>query len=135
MKEQGKVIHIPEKAVMEQIEGYLDIKHYWYKRINVGMRKDEDESKKDGYRYTHFGTPGFPDYIFAFPFHGIPIIAFIEAKSSTGKQTPDQIAFQQEVKEQGMLYVLAKGYEASQQIEQGINDYIQQMAISPGTVE
>lgn len=44
----------------------------------------------------------------------------IEAKGSTGRQEPDQIAFQQMIEQYGGLYILAKGQTALDDVEAAI---------------
>jgi hypothetical protein len=61
---------------------------------------------------SHSGGAGVADIIaFPFCFKGTPSILWIEVKSETGKQSPEQKNFQQHVEEQQHFYLLARSPE------------------------
>ncbi len=72
-------------------------------RNNTGAYKTERGN------YIRYGAVGSPDIIAVQCKTGKFI--GIEAKSATGKQSPEQKAFQQKLEQCGALYILARGLD------------------------
>jgi hypothetical protein len=86
---------------LRAILDYLKLKRIFHLRLNTGATIGEYHGKK---RMFRFGSPGCPD-ILAVPDQSI---MWIEAKSSTGKQSELQKEWQKDVEKRGHTYILAR---------------------------
>lgn len=96
--------------MLRQKEGaiQLQIIHY-LKRIGAVVGKTKTMGVRYGkmFRYDPYLFIGFSDLV---AFHKKRIF-FIEVKSKTGTQTPEQKIFQNYVEEAGLTYILARSVE------------------------
>lgn len=81
-----------EKQVMKSIRIALETLEaegaiHWYERLNSGKVKTEYGG------YVQLCRQGTPDFIVAMPSKYGLVLYFIEAKSDTGKQSLQQVAF------------------------------------------
>ena len=86
-----------EHEIQKQIIEYLQAVGIFHWRNNTGRRN-----------HIQFGYPGSPDIIGILPdgrFLGI------EVKTRTGKQSPAQVIFQQNVEKSNGLYILARSID------------------------
>jgi hypothetical protein len=91
----------PEGYVQSAILDYLAAKHVLAYRMNTGAVKLES-------RLVRFGVKGMADII-AFPTRcSVPAVLWIEVKSATGKQSPEQKSFEAQVRKAGHAYVVAR---------------------------
>lgn len=84
-----------QRAVIE----YLAAKRYFYLRMNSGSLPNAQG------RPVRFGTPGCADIMAILP-SKLPM--WLEIKSPTGKQSPEQKAFQEEVEAHGHMYMVVR---------------------------
>jgi hypothetical protein len=107
-------LKVPERDVVRSIL----IRYEWDKRVFLRRRNTGagQFTYKGGVR---FGQPGDPD-IDGFLLGGRYIA--VECKSSTGRQSPEQKAFQAIVEQYGGLYILAKGQTALDDVENAIRE-------------
>lgn len=105
-----------EAQTQRAILDYLAAQRILHCRMNTGAMKAEHNGKT---RFLRFGRKGMAD-ILAFPKggclclncnswqrrHSMPL--WIEVKSATGRQSPEQKAFQAEVEADGHSYLLVR---------------------------
>jgi hypothetical protein len=98
----------PESFVLRSCLDLLAIERIWHVRLNTGSFALESKGKR---RFFRAGVKGMAD-ILATPLVQriavVPVVLWIEVKSETGRQRPDQRAFQQAVEEAGHFYLLAR---------------------------
>lgn len=88
----------PEAGVLAAILGLLAAEHVLAFRLNVG-------AMRVGRRFVRFGVPGMADVI-SFPRGRV---LWIEAKApENGRQSAEQISFQQQVESVGHSYIVAR---------------------------
>ena len=90
---------VPESAVQRVLLARLNaIPGVWLERTNVGAGRGASG------RVIRFGRPGMADS------HGSiwGVFAAVEFKSATGRQSPEQVAYQRLVEQNGGIYVLAR---------------------------
>ncbi len=109
-----------ESGIVQAIGVYLSIlknqRRLDFIRNNTGAVPIMTKGRKT--RFVRFGTKGSADFIVFFP-KGRAV--FIEAKSDTGKQSFDQIAFEGLIKELGFEYYLIRNFdEAKVIIDKGV---------------
>lgn len=88
----------PEGLVSKQIQSYLTSRDHWWIRMNVGAFKTA------GGGFMRCGKPGQADLL-CYSQRGL---YWIEVKGPKGKQSELQKAFEDEVKDRGMVYILAR---------------------------
>ncbi len=95
-------IKLPEKIIVRQILGYLN-------PICQAVGKTKTMGVKRGrvFCFDPFLFRGFPDITF----FKDNKIGFVEVKSTTGKQTNEQIRFQDLCNKSGITYILAHQLE------------------------
>lgn len=94
----------PEGCIQASIADYLAAKHVLAYRMNTGAVKLET-------RLVRFGVKGMAD-ILAFPTRcSVPSVLWIEVKSATGKQSPEQKSFEAQVRKAGHAYVVARSID------------------------
>jgi hypothetical protein len=98
-----KLRRVLEKDVLRAILHYLTLRKVWHRRINSGGAMLAGHGGKG--QFVRFGAPGMPD-ILARGSQGAVI--WIEVKSPTGKQTPDQKEWQVDAEHFGDIYILAR---------------------------
>lgn len=104
----------PEGAILSALLDYLAAVRVWRKRINTGAFSGEHKGKK---RFVRFGVSGMADIISSPPNkYGVPVFLWVEAKTATGRQSPAQKEFEQEVKENGHYYCVARSVEDLQAV-------------------
>ncbi len=108
---------ILEKDVLRVILHYLTIRKVWHRRINSGGAMLNGHG--GGGQFVRFGAPGMPD-ILARGSNGT--VVWIEVKSPTGKQTPDQKAWQRDAEGFGDVYILARKVEDVMALFEGRKD-------------
>ena len=105
-----------EAAIQKAITDYLALKKIWFRRMNSGATLSSYGGKT---RMVRYGSPGMAD-ILATPLDehehdGVkimfPVILWIECKTSSGKQSDAQRAFQEEVEAEGHYYLLARSLD------------------------
>jgi hypothetical protein len=98
----------PESCVLHACLDLLAIEQIWHVRLNTGSFALEDKGKR---RFFRAGVKGMAD-ILATPLVQriavVPVVLWIEVKSDTGRQRPDQRSFQQAVEQAGHFYLLAR---------------------------
>lgn len=62
-------------------------------------------------RYVAFGEPGYPDYSIILFHQKLPLAGYIEVKTATGRQSPEQKRFQQWCEQHSICYILARSVE------------------------
>lgn len=99
MIELNHKIKLPEKIIQRQILGYL-------KLICQAVGKTKTMGVKRGkvFCFDPFTFRGFPDITF----FKDNKIGFVEVKSATGKQTEEQLHFQELCQKAGLTYILAR---------------------------
>ena len=104
----------PEAALQKTILDYLAVKHIWHRRMNSGAIVSEHAGKK---RMFRFGSSGMADILCSLTI-GYPDAEdmycawlWIECKAPKGKQSPAQIEFMDEVRNEGHYYVVARSLE------------------------
>lgn len=104
----------PESGVLNACLGLLAAERIWHMRMNTTGTRVMRYQKKNGESRTGVIrglTPGTAD-ILATPscvmLNGNPEVAWIECKSDSGKQSPEQIEFEKEVRKAGHLYVVVR---------------------------
>lgn len=95
-----------EGAIQAQILHYLTLRKVWHRRMNSGAAMMVGRGGK--MRPVRFGAPGMPD-IFARTPSGS--IIWIEVKSATGRQSPEQREWQREAERFGDVYILARSVD------------------------
>lgn len=91
---------VPESDVLRSVLEYANSIGYGY-RQNSGAVVSEYKGKK---RFIRYGEPGASDTVLVI--RGVTI--FCECKDETGKQSPEQKAWQAQVEEAGGVYVVAR---------------------------
>lgn len=94
---------LEQQAILE----WFAVKGIFAMRLNVGAIKLES-------RFLRFGPPPGCSDVIAFPwFPGAthPATVFVEVKSATGRQRPEQKSFAQQVEDAGMHYLLARSVD------------------------
>jgi hypothetical protein len=106
---------IKEKDLQRLVLDWLSAQRIWHIRLNTGAMSGSHKGKR---WFVKFGKPGMAD-ILAYPrgpqyrrWEEVP--TWIELKATKGKQSVEQLAFQDEVQEAGMSYVLARSLEEVQ---------------------
>lgn len=97
---------ILEKDILRVILHYLTLRKVWHRRINSGGAMLQGHGGKG--QFVRFGAPGMPD-ILARGSQGAVI--WIEVKSPTGKQSPDQVIWQRDSERFGDIYIVARKVE------------------------
>ena len=102
----GKLPPVPEKVVLRACVAYLATRGdvVWWRSNNAGVRVGDGAT-----RYAFHGRKGVPDIICIL--RGGRFLG-VECKSATGKQSPEQKAFQAEIERVGGLYLLVRSAEA-----------------------
>ncbi len=85
-----------------------------------------------GSRVVRFGVPGQADLTGILQLGGIGVSLWIEVKSASGRQTQEQVWFQQMVERLGGLYILARSVE---DVDDAINAYRRRCRAVLGTGE
>ena len=75
-------------------------------RLNSGAFAIEDGSGKR--RFVRASWRGAPDVVALTHQHGT---VWIECKSAVGRLTPDQVAFREQCRERGIVYVVARSVD------------------------
>jgi hypothetical protein len=83
----------------------LTAERIWWVRMNSRTVRMPGANGKD--RPVFFGLPGMADILATPVIKGVARILWIETKAGKGKQRPDQINFEQWVKEAGHSYIVA----------------------------
>lgn len=96
----------PEAIQQQAILQWFAVQGVLAYRINTGAVKLEN-------RFVRFGVAGFSDLVaFSwFPGETHPRTLFVEVKSATGRQRPEQKSFAAQVEEHGMHYLLARSVD------------------------
>jgi len=104
LKRQGK-----ETSLVRTILDYLAYRKVWAYRQNTGGLRDTTG------RLVRFGVVGHPDIVARITPRdgagGSGRVIWIEAKSSTGRQTPAQKEWQEKAERHGDVYILARCLE------------------------
>jgi len=99
-------VKVPERAVLSQIMQYLKLQGCLVYRMNTGA--SVFQNAEGPRRFVRFGIRGMAD-VLAFTRSGT--VVWVEAKSSTGRQSDTQRVFQEEVEAFGHVYVLANSVD------------------------
>ena len=97
---------------------YLSIKRIWHMRQNSGAVVSEYNGKK---RMIRYGRTGCAD-ILASPlrWEGMlgehPVLLWLEIKADKGRQSPGQIQFMDEVRNEGHYYAVIHSIEELQDV-------------------
>ena len=100
-------LHRPESEVLRECLKYLKQAGIFHIRMNVGAVKTES-------RFVRFGTPGCADILIFVKNRVLGNIihpVWAECKSSVGKQSTNQIAFQKLVESEGHKYLTVRSVE------------------------
>lgn len=97
---------LAEKEIQASILDYLKYRKGFFWRNNSGAFVGERHGKK---RFFRFGLKGSADIIGLVPPDG-KFIA-IEVKSKNGNQSPDQRLFQEQIEQNGGIFVLARSVQ------------------------
>ena len=98
----------PEGSIKTLVLDWLAAEHILAFRMQTGATISEYKGRK---RCIRYGTVGMAD-ILAFPHaFGRPHPVWIETKAGKNGQTPEQKSFQEQVREEGHLYILARTLE------------------------
>lgn len=100
-------LNIKESIVMSSVKQWLDLRGVLYVRNNSGAVKTQAG------RFITFGGKGWADII---ALHKGRALA-IECKSSSGRQSPEQKAFQANWEHEGGVYLLLKPDNWHKQLE------------------
>ena len=93
-----------EKYVQRAVLDYLTAERIFAIRMNSGAQVIAEPGRKT--RVVSFGMKGMAD-VLAMPLvAGRPHPVWIECKSSTGRQRPEQVSFEEHVTELGHTYLL-----------------------------
>lgn len=129
----GKGIEITEAEVKKGVEDYLQYAvnqgKLWFARLNAG---DIYIPNKDGSHRLFKGVkPGTADYIViqggeaqlviqkeVHRTRPVAFVTFIECKSSTGKQRPDQIEFEQQITGFNCRYAIVRSVAELEEVLQ-----------------
>jgi hypothetical protein len=120
-------IHLSEREVMRQVADYLLARRILFFRMQTGAHLAGGVGRQRLIRYGVTGMAdlqayprvplGFGKFLFPTADNGKqelitgPLPLWIECKSSSGKQRPEQISFQKIVEDNGHGYILARSYE------------------------
>jgi len=98
-----------ESEIQRAILDYLTARKIWHMRLNTGAMSGSHKGKR---WFVKFGKPGMADIVSTIKNSsgGISIV-WIEVKRPGGKQTEDQLRFEQEVYEAGHNYLLVESVE------------------------
>lgn len=96
-----------ESDIQRSILDYLKLRRVWHRRLNSGAAMLPGKGGKP--RPVFFGAKGMPD-ILARTTAGS--IVWIEVKSATGRQTPEQKLWQQDMERFGDTYIVARSVDA-----------------------
>lgn len=100
----------PEAATLRACMDVLGAHRIWWMRMNVG-------AVKSGNRFFRFGRPGMADILAMYyrlekydcgHNHAAHVVLWIECKSETGRQRPEQKEFQAEVEGKGHSYLIVR---------------------------
>lgn len=92
---------VAESGVLKACLDLLAAEKVWHRRWNTG-------AIKTGTRFFRFGQKGDADIVSAPHVGGIPVLLWIECKSTDGDQTEEQMEFQEEVEADGHHYLLVR---------------------------
>ena len=95
---------VKEAALVRQVISYFRARGILAWRNNSGATAYQSPGKKP--RFVRFGLAGSPDIVAVDPNNGK--IVCVECKSDSGKQSPEQKAFQCEVEKATGVYILAR---------------------------
>lgn len=99
----------PEGQVMRDVAKYLNLrKHFWLRISTMGVY----DTKIRGYRPSPYTIPGTPDILVVWNCQAV----FIELKAPKGRQTPDQVRFQEWCKEHCIEYHIVRNVAQLQEI-------------------
>jgi hypothetical protein len=105
MRDQNYRPELGKTGVMRACLDVLEVYRVWHQRMNSGAVKLLSESGKS--RMFRAARKGTADILATpFPRRTYPAILWIECKSSTGKQRPEQSEFQKEVVLAGHEYIV-----------------------------
>jgi len=93
-----------ESDILRAVLQYLSFRPGFWFRSNTGAVVAEHRGKK---RLIRFGIKGAADIFGILPPAGRFVA--LEIKSKTGRQSPEQKSFQEEVEKAGGWYLLARG--------------------------
>lgn len=93
-----------ESQIQRAILDYLAATGVMAFRMNTGAVKAEYNGRT---RFMRFGVPGMADLV-AFP---AGRVCWIECKSETGRQSPEQRSFQDQVQRHGHRYTLCRSVD------------------------
>jgi hypothetical protein len=98
---------VKESQIQRAILDYLAAERIPAWRMNTGAMSGSHKGKK---WFVRFGEKGMADILCWLwsGFSGEGYVLWIEVKTATGKQSEDQKAFQKDVEENGMRYLLAR---------------------------
>jgi hypothetical protein len=107
MKKQPR-IKTPESGVLNACLGLLSAERIWHRRVNTG-------AVMSGNRFLRFNKKGDADIMLTIPVpytrgNGVSwqCVCWVECKSDTGKQSPDQKLFEAEARAEGHDYLLVR---------------------------
>jgi hypothetical protein len=107
---------VPESQVLHAVLDYAArLGGYGY-RQNSGAVISEYKGKR---RFIRYGEPGASDTVLVFP-HGGGVVIFCECKDETGKQSPEQQAWQAAIESAGGRYVLVRPSNWEQVLSEAI---------------
>jgi hypothetical protein len=104
-------INVPESGVLRACLDLLAAERIWHRRWNSGAIRNAKG------RPVFFGRKGDADILALFQrlqrydcgmCHGDMVVLWIEAKSDTGAQRPEQEEFQRQVEEAGHYYLVVR---------------------------
>lgn len=99
---------VPESHVVRDVLGYVQHLGGYAWRQNTGGGYFQNRKGGKEY-YVQFAEKGACDIIGVVPHpSGGGIALFIECKTETGKQSPEQIAWQHEIESRGGAYIICR---------------------------
>lgn len=101
---------VSESNVQKACTDLLSAKKCLWFRMNAGDRLAEYNGKKYRIRGHAKGTADLMAFVY-FPRQGRSTALFLEIKSPTGRQTPEQKAFERDVLGRGMCYLLIRSID------------------------
>lgn len=98
----------PEAAIQRLIIDWLSVERIWHRRMNSGATVIPSAR---GNRFIRYGSVGMADILATFQHKGRLSVVWIEVKAPKGVQSEAQAMFEEEVQEQGHVYLLARSLD------------------------
>ena len=100
-----------EAEVQRAVLDLLAYERIWAMRINTAAQVLQDDKGNRRFVRSHSAGKGTADVQALVPAGRLFMVIWIECKNSIGRQSPEQISFQQDVERRGHRYIIARSVD------------------------